>query len=303
MAAPEVTCIIVCFHRPESLRPALDALADPRVEVIVVNMEVDPEVAEIAAAAGVVQIPIDGDPGFATGVNLAVGQASAEYVVPMNDDLLLELDDLFALKELVASGEADVVLPAVLDHTGELELTIKPLPTLGALVREWLVFPDHPVERLDGRLHVEKWRRPTEPERVEAAGTPAMVTTKALLREHPMPDDYFLYWEEIEWFWWLREAGKRVLYVPEITVRHLGGRSDISALKAKFITRNAVRCVRRTQGAGPAALAAGIMLLYNLRLVGTAAIRKARGREAAPGELRARLAGLRETPASIREIK
>jgi GT2 family glycosyltransferase len=118
-----------------------------------------------------------------------------------------------------------------------------------------------------------------------------------------MPDDYFLYWEEIEWFWWLREAGKRVLYVPEITVRHLGGRSDISALKAKFITRNAVRCVRRTQGAGPAALAAGIMLLYNLRLVGTAAIRKARGREAAPGELRARLAGLRETPASIREIK
>lgn len=301
MPAPEVTCIIVCFHRPESLRATLAVLDDPRLEVIVVNMEADPEIAEIAS--GVTHLPVDGDPGFATGVNLGVARASSDYVVAMNDDLLLEVDDLFDLLGIVTRGEADVVLPAVLDMTGELEPTIKALPTPGALIREWLIFPDHPIERLQGRVRVEKWRQPTKPEQVDAAGTPTMVTTKKLLEEHPMPEDYFLYWEEIEWFWWLREAGKRVLYVPNVFVKHVGGRSEISAFKAKLITRNAVRCVRRTQGRSAAVQAAGIVLLYNLRLVGTAALRKAGRREKVPGELGARLAGLKETRASWREVR
>jgi len=298
----DVTCLIVCFHRPESLRPALHALDDARVEVIVVNMEADPDIAEIATAAGCIHVPLDGDPGFATGISLGLRRASSEYVVAMNDDLLIGLDDLFALRELVVGGEADVVLPAILDADGELEPTIKALPTPAALIREWLVLPDHPVGMLEGRLRVEKWRQPTEPERVEAAGTPVMATTATLLREFPMPVDYFLYWDEIEWFWRLREAGKRVLYVPHLRARHLGGRQEISAFKAKLITRNAVRCVRRTQGRGAAIQAAAIVLLYNLRLVAIAGIRRLLGREKAPGELGARLAGLRETPASWREV-
>jgi GT2 family glycosyltransferase len=118
-----------------------------------------------------------------------------------------------------------------------------------------------------------------------------------------MPMDYFLYWEEIEWFWRLREAGKRVLYVPHLQARHLGGRQEISAFKSKLITKNAVRCVRRTQGRWAAIQAAVIVLLYNLRLVGIAALRRLLGREKAPGELAARLAGLRETPASWREVR
>ena len=301
MASPDVTCVIVCYHRPESLRPTLAALDDSRVEVIVVNMEADPEIAEIAASC--VHIPVDGDPGFATGVNLGVKQASSEYIVAMNDDLLFEVDDLFALREYVVKGEADVALPAILEVEGDVEPTIKALPTPGALIREWLVLPDHPVERLRGRVKVEKWRQPTKPEEVDAAGTPVMATTAALLREHPMPEDYFLYWEEIEWFWHLREAGKRVLYIPHLRARHLGGRQEISALKAKLITRNAVRCVRRTQGRGAAVQAASIMLAYNLRLVGIAGLRRLRGREKVPGELGARLAGLRETRASWREVR
>lgn len=303
MATPEVSCLIVCFHRPESLAPALAALDDPRVEVIVVNMEADPEIAEIATAAGALHVPIDGDPGFATGVGLGLRRVSSEYVVAMNDDLLFELDDLFALRELVATGEADVALPAILDVEGELEPTIKALPTPRALIREWLVLPDHPVGPLEGRLRVEKWRRPTAPEPVEAAGTPVMATKARLLREIPMPVDYFLYWEEIEWFWLLREAGKRVLYVPHLRARHLGGRQEISAFKSKLITKNAVRCVRRTQGRRAAIQAAFIILLYNLRLVAFAGIRRLLGREKAPGELKARLAGLRETPASWREVR
>ncbi len=265
------------------------------------NMEADPEIAEIAS--GVVHIPVEGDPGFATGVNLGVEAARSDYVIAMNDDLLLEVDDLYALREYVVKGEADVALPAILDVEGEVEPTIKALPTPGALIREWLILPDHPVPRLEGRVHVEKWRRPSEPEEVQAAGTPVMATTRELLREHPMPEDYFLYWEEIHWFWELREAGKRVLYVPHITARHLGGRQEISSFKAKLITRNAVRCVRRTQGRGAAVQAASIILLYNLRLVGVAGLRRLTRREKVDGELEARLAGLRETPASWREVR
>jgi GT2 family glycosyltransferase len=298
----EVSCVVVCYHRHDSLRIMAASLADPRIELVVVNAEVDPEIAAIAEAAGAVHVPLHGDPGYATAVNLGARHVSSDFVIFMNDDLHVSSDTVFALREAVADGEGDVVVPAVFDSEGLPEATIKAKPTPVALAREVLLLPDRPISVLRGRIHVEKWREPQGPEEIDACGAPIIACRTALLVEQPMPEDYFLYWDEIEWFWHLRESGRRVVYRPDLRVRHIGGRRDVSAMKSRLITRNAVRCVRRTQGLAAGAAAFWIMLAYNIRLLLTASLRVILRRPAARHELSARLAGLMETPASFREL-
>jgi len=107
----------------------------------------------------------------------------------------------------------------------------------------------------------------------------------------PVPEDYFLYWEESDWFWRLHRAGARVQYRPDVEVVHCGGRSEVRPDKSRLLSRNAVRCVLLTQGRLAAAAALVVVVAWNLRLAATALARSLRpGRM--PGTVAARFAGL-----------
>jgi GT2 family glycosyltransferase len=301
---PQVSCLIPCYHRAGMLRDALDRLRDVRIELVVVNAERDPEVANVVAAMpGAIHVPRDGS-GFAAGVNAGIAHVTTEYVVFMNDDILIEPDSVLALTEPLAAGHADAVVPAISNPSGELEPTIRALPTPVVLFREWFLLPEKRISAVQQAIHVEKWRRPQGPEPIEAAGTPVIATSSELLREVPLPEQYFLNWDEIEWFWLLRERGKRVVYVPAAEAVHLGGGpQDISPFKSRLLTTNAVRFVRRTQGSRAARRAFFVMALYNLRLVTVAAVRRAVHGDGYSATLKARVEGLKATAASWREIK
>jgi N-acetylglucosaminyl-diphospho-decaprenol L-rhamnosyltransferase len=300
----QVSCLIPCYHRAAMLSRALERLRDPRIELVVVNAERDPEVAAaVAAFRGTIHVPRDGS-GFAAGVNAGMAHVTTEYVVCMNDDILIEPEAVLALMEPLASGLADATVPAISNPNGELEPTIRALPTPGLLFREWFLFPEKRIRSLAQAVHVEKWRRPQASEPIEAAGTPVIATRSELLRELPLPEEYFLNWDEIEWFWLLREQGKRVLYMPGVEAVHLGGGpQDISPFKSRLLTRNAVRFVRRTQGSGAARRAFAVMALYNLRLVAAAVVRRAVNGDGYSETLRARVEGLKAVTESWRETK
>jgi GT2 family glycosyltransferase len=108
----------------------------------------------------------------------------------------------------------------------------------------------------------------------------------------PISEEYFLYWEEYDWFWRLRAAGARVLYDPQVTVHHLGGRCDVRPAKSVLLSRNAVRCVRRTQGRRAGAMAWMVVILWNVRLFAVDGLRRMTGSEEATRRLPARKAGL-----------
>jgi GT2 family glycosyltransferase len=299
---PEISCVIPCYHRPELLRPLVSKLDDPRIEIVVVNSEADPEVAEVAERF--VHVPRESS-GFASGVNLGAKHVSADYVVFMNDDVLIEVDGILALLEEMASRRADAVVPAIVDPQGLPEVSIRPLPTPLALFREWFLLPERPPRWLQGRIRVEKWRRPVGAETIKAAGTPMIATRTDLLREMPLSEDYFLNWDEIEWFWRIHERGMKVLFLPSVEAIHLGGgHQELSPLRSRLMTTNAVRCVRRTQGRPAARRAFAVMFLYNVRLVAIALLRRAMpGGRGSGAELEARLAGLRATKESWGETK
>jgi len=303
-AVDEVTCVIVAYHRVDRLAPTVARLVAGGLHVIVVNVEADADVRATAERNGARVVDMPGNPGYATAVNYGVEESATELVVFMNDDARIEADAVRRLVAVVASGAADVAVPRVVDAHGALERTIAAVPTPATLTREWLLLPDHPVAALDGRIPVEKWRAPATPERIDAAAAVVVATTRSLVVREPLPEDYFLYWEESEWFWRLRAQDVVVEYRPEVECVHVGGRDDVRRQKSRLLARNAVRCVRRTQGPRKALAAWFVVVAWNLRLVGLDAVRAvARPAPARRTRLDARWAGLMTAIGSWREIR
>lgn len=251
-AAPQVeaACVIVGYHRPGPLERLISALADPRLDVVVVNVEDDPLV---RALTGAEILAVAGNVGYAAGVNLGARHTRAEVVIFMNDDVEVSAADVLLLTARVRDGHADVVVPLVEDDAGRVEPTVMPLPSAGHFALE--------------RWRRQRWRPPTQPARVEAAWAVIVAVRGELLRSVPLPEEYFLYWEEMEWFYRLRERGAAVEYNPAIRVRHHGGLSVVRPDKSALLARNAVRCVRRIHGRAAAARAWPIVVLWNLRLL------------------------------------
>jgi len=289
--APAATCVVVAYHKAGALVGLLADLRHPRIEIVVVNVDDDPDV---SAVAGALAVPLAGNPGYAAAVNAGARLAAAPVVVFLNDDVRVRASAVLALASVVSSGQADVVLPCVVDGDGRRAPTIAALPTPANLFWEWFLLPDRRPAVLRGRMTgVQKWRSPKGREPIEAAAAALVATSGAWLRRVPLPEAYFLYWEESDWFCQLKRAGARVVYDPGVVVGHAGGRSDVRPLKSRLLARNAVRCVRRTQGRRAAALAWVVVILWNLRLVTVDGARGLAGSAAAAERLPARVTGLR----------
>src|SRR3981081_3018910 len=79
-----ISCVIIAYHRPAPLARLIRTLAHDDIQIVVVNMEDDPR---IRCFVGADIIPVVTNAGYAAGINIGVGHASADVVVFMNDDL------------------------------------------------------------------------------------------------------------------------------------------------------------------------------------------------------------------------
>lgn len=300
MTRAGVSVVVVAFHRPTALERLLQQFSSSDAEVVVVAVEADPRVAETAERYGAVVVPLHGNPGFAAAVNEGVQAATGNVVVILNDDVRADADALVDMAHRAMALDA-VIVPALRRPAGDLEPSIFALPTPGTLLVEWALTPDIAPPWLRW-LQLEKWRRPVRPVKVAAAAATAVACPKHVLEQHPLPIEYFLYWEEAEWFWRLREAAIDVWYDPAIVVEHTGGRDDVRPEKSALLARNAVRCVRRTQGRRAALLAWPVVVLWNLRLVLSAIVLQ---RRASNGMslVRSRFAGLRAGFRALVEVR
>src|SRR5438132_14004603 len=168
----DVTCVVVAFHRPALLRALVERLADPRVEVIVVNVEADPA---IGALNGARVLPMETNAGYAAGVNRGVAAASADVVVFMNDDISIDAAGVLEMAARVRSGAADAAVPLVEDQDGELELAEK-IPY-----------------RMATRMQLKGQPLPAQPTRIDSAWAMVVAVRADLMRDVPLPEDYFLY--------------------------------------------------------------------------------------------------------------
>jgi N-acetylglucosaminyl-diphospho-decaprenol L-rhamnosyltransferase len=159
--------------------------------------------------------------GFARAVNQGIRQASAEFILLLNNDAQLEPGALQAFAEAFDTLPNLAIAGGQLRYPdGRLQSAFAPLPS----VEEEVL----PLALLK-LISPHRFRRKTnasEPIAVECVlGACLCVRSSVLPRLGLLDEDYFFFFEEIEWCQRSRRIGAEVYYLPAARAAHAGGQT------------------------------------------------------------------------------
>lgn len=179
--------------------------------------------------------------GFAGGNNLGIRAAQGKYLLLLNNDTEIEDDTVGLLcRTLDAHPEAGAVCPKIRFFQQPRNIQFAGYTPLTRItLRNALIGfgePDlgqHDVLRQTPYAH----------------GAAMMIRREALDQAGPMPECYFLYYEELDWSVRFTERGWKILYDPRCTVFHKESATTgaASPLRTYYITRNRMLFARRNR--------------------------------------------------------
>ncbi|NKI36078.1 glycosyltransferase family 2 protein [Wenzhouxiangella sp. XN79A] len=235
MVLARVSVLIVNYNAGDCLRRCIDALAvdaDSAAEIRIVDNGSSDDSLDGIEAPGLTIDRAGTNLGFAAGMNRAAAGAEREFLLLLNPDAELRADDLARLiAELDAHPECVLLGPRVVGADGrEQRASRRREPSALRILGE--VLPG--ISGID-RTHTPAPERSIEIEGV--SGACMLVRRTAFEAVGGFDTDYPLHFEDLDLFARLRAAGGTLRWVPEVTVRHVGGASSsgqhVRILRAK----------------------------------------------------------------------
>ena len=189
-----------------------------------------------------------GNLGFAGGNNVgirAAGLQNYEYFWLLNTDTVVRPDTLPALLERAAESGIGMVGSTLVDYGSPQRVQALGGGQLDArTLRTSHIGAELPVSAVPAS---EREVAAVEQRMTYVVGASMLVTCEFIREVGPMCEDYFLYFEEIDWA--LRAAGRfRLGYAPNSVVYHKGGASStkvVSEFSERLFCRNRVRFIGR----------------------------------------------------------
>jgi GT2 family glycosyltransferase len=228
----DLSVVIVNFNTRDPLRDCLASLrpelAGMDAEVLVVdNASTDGSVTMLAEDFPEVRVLVNpGNAGFSRANNRALRETLGRDVLLLNPDTLVRrgavgtlIGALHALPAAVAVG------PRVLRPDGRLDLACRrSFPTPGVAAARLLGLSRlFPRNRRLARYNLT-YQDPDQPGEIDAGTAAAMCFCRAPLAAVGFFDeDFFMYGEDLDLCYRLKQRGGRIYYVPSATVVHLKG--------------------------------------------------------------------------------
>ncbi|MCS6841780.1 MAG: glycosyltransferase family 2 protein [Roseiflexus sp.] len=236
---PSLAIVIVSYNTCELLRACLRSIEENRARCaitvwVVDNASTDGSAAMVRAEfpqARLIVSPRNG--GFAYANNLAIralldeadraGASSADYIMLLNPDTTVPhgaLDGLVAYME--AHPDVGACGPKLLLPDGSLDLACRrsfPTPEVAfyRMIGLSRLFPRHPrfarynLTYLDENCETE----------VDAVVGACMLVRASVVREVGLLDEaFFMYGEDLDWAYRIKQYGWRIMYVPSVTIYH-----------------------------------------------------------------------------------
>jgi len=238
MDTPLLSIIIVNYNVKDflhqSLRSIQQATAGIPAEIIVVdNGSRDGSVEMVAQQFPEVHLIRNREnAGFARANNQALREAHGRFVVLINPDTVVQEDTFqVLLRFFEAHPEAGMVGCRILNPDGSLQLACRrSIPT------PWVAFTKlvglsrlFPRSRLFGRYNLT-YLDPGEITEVEAISGSFMMVRREVVEQVGMLDErFFMYGEDLDWCYRIRQAGWKIYYVPDTQIVHYKGASSQKA--------------------------------------------------------------------------
>jgi N-acetylglucosaminyl-diphospho-decaprenol L-rhamnosyltransferase len=227
-AADDVAAVVVNYNAASHLGACLETLRREglRRVVVVDNASTDGSQA-VVAAAGARWLRSGSNLGYGRAANLAAADPelrSSRYLLICNPDL--ELNE-GSVATLVASLEQDGTLaavgPRIRNPDGSLYPSARTFPDLVDAMGHGLFGLVAPENRFTRRYRLLDWDHAERAQVDWVSGACFLVRREAWDAVGGFDASYFMYMEDVDLCWRLREAGWGIAYEPAAEVLHIQG--------------------------------------------------------------------------------
>jgi N-acetylglucosaminyl-diphospho-decaprenol L-rhamnosyltransferase len=226
---PDVTAVIVHYETPQFLAKCLEALAASvgvDVETIVVdNATRGFDANEVRAIVpGATVIENHKNVGFAVASNQGLRVAQGRYLLLLNPDTTVEPDTLSKMIEYMdARPDVGCSTARLARPDGTLDLACRrsfPTPAT-SFYRLSMLSKAFPRSQRFGRYNLTYLDEHTEAEIDAPCGAFMLVRREAVDQIGLLDERYFMYGEDLDWAYRMKQAGWRIMYAPISTVTHV----------------------------------------------------------------------------------
>jgi hypothetical protein len=234
LTRPEVSIAIVSYNTRDLLRRCLATISASGTsrgyEVIVVDN------ASSDGSPGMVEREFPGarvlanreNTGYSRAVNQAIRAAHGRYVLVLNPDIEVIPGAIDALAgHLDAHPQTGIAGGKLLNPDGTLQYSCRTFYTFSTLLHRRTpvgkLFPNSRVVR--DHLMMD-WDHESEREVDWMLGACLMVRAEAIREVGLMDERFFMYFEDVDWCYRMRQHGWKVVYVPAARMRHLHRRES-----------------------------------------------------------------------------
>lgn len=226
----KISVIVVIYKGQLYLKSCLKSIFDNtrevNLEIIIVNnnpqkldlLDNDPRIKIINAGQNL---------GFGRGHNLGALQAQGEILWLLNTDTSVVSDNISeVLDEFKNYPKIGIIGPKLITEMGETQPWIAGFePNLWDLIKN----------NLGIKSSRKIWESKEKKEADWVSGTSLFIRKDVFLKLGGFDERFFMYFEDIDLCKRIREAGYKVIYFPEFSVRHFGGKSfENSGLQKKY---------------------------------------------------------------------
>ncbi|MCW2960745.1 MAG: glycosyl transferase, family 2 [Thermoleophilia bacterium] len=269
----DVSIIIVTWNALDHVDACLAAIRDGGAdgvahEVIVVdNASTDSTVAHVRSTWPDVQVIATGrNGGMAAGNNVGMLAAKGRSFLLLNSDAFLEPGSLRRMLDRLdaATDTTAAVVPRLQYPDGSPQRSVRGFPTTWRYATEFLgIRKLAPRTQLLNAFYAGGLDL-RAPQDVDWATGACLLVPRAAVDEVGLMDEaFFMYGEEVDWLWRMRDRGRRVAWEPGALVVHVGGGSSQQTRGALYQRQlaNHVRTMSLHAGVGAARRTRWIMLL------------------------------------------
>jgi len=165
--------------------------------------------------------------GFAAANNEGIRRSRGQYLLLLNPDTIVHPCSLDVLVRFMNENtDVGACGPKLVNGDGTTQQSARRFPSFRGALHRHTAFKFLSIFKGQYRKWVMKDVKYDSQMDVDQVMGAALMTRKSVIEQvGPMDEGFFMYYEEVDLCYRIKQAGWRITYVPEAQITHIGGRS------------------------------------------------------------------------------